>query len=642
MDITSVSYDAYATSAGPSATGFSIGANYYAETNVPSSSLIAGGSAVSETGLTGTVTVCIQGWDNASRTTSGGGDFRLDNVSVAGTISCDPCGIASFGPGMVSCSAYTAGADAVTVSVPYTGSEDDATVSIMLNGTTPATNTGDDPATVSSGTITFTAAEGDSYTVDIMDVDMECSLTTLMGTISATECPEILPATITVSTDPAAAGGDAAAQDAAAMALDDAMQGTMDDLCVSQGGDYVPAYGSITWDEVTHVGTITGLIMPNGDPYPGTVTFTLRNNIDLTVPGNVGDQVTSGCTGGSVTLNSANGMQGNAPLPATETFPGGTATVNNFSENCLDNNQTYVTDVSGFLFEFSVPVSNFGFYIGDVETRTDGVDGAPATVSTIEGGIYATPPMDIEPGTVDQTLCDGDGTTGYDGCGNDQTIHVQVEGGASTILVTVGEAFGLSGDNNVSFGGVSFGGTCTVLLPVEMTSFTARKQGTDVALAWTTASEENSDFFAVEWSKNGSDFREIGIVKAAGNSIETLSYDFLHENPVQGANYYRLRQVDLNGTMYYSDIKTVDFQGKGKFSVRPTITSGNIEIVFSDVLDSSASLEVYNINGIQVAAFEAEQGTSNVSFDASTLAKGHYFVRSVVAGESFVERFIVK
>ncbi|MEK6476284.1 right-handed parallel beta-helix repeat-containing protein [Catalinimonas sp. 4WD22] len=97
-------------------------------------------------------------------------------------------------------------------------------------------------------------------------------------------------------------------------------------------------------------------------------------------------------------------------------------------------------------------------------------------------------------------------------------------------------------------------------LPVELTSFSASLLEPHVELNWETASEINSDFFAVERSENGKDFKEVGRLKAAGNSNVPLEYRYIDEqvaNRLSGSVFYRLRTVDFDGSFEYSDITTV-------------------------------------------------------------------------------------
>ncbi|MBD2769944.1 FG-GAP repeat protein, partial [Hymenobacter sp. BT664] len=97
-------------------------------------------------------------------------------------------------------------------------------------------------------------------------------------------------------------------------------------------------------------------------------------------------------------------------------------------------------------------------------------------------------------------------------------------------------------------------------LPVTLTAFTAERRGRGVRLRWTTASEQNSDFFAVERSPDGRTFASIGRVAAQGHSPQAVTYEFTDSDlPAAPARvlYYRLRQIDLDGTATYSPVRAV-------------------------------------------------------------------------------------
>jgi hypothetical protein len=98
-------------------------------------------------------------------------------------------------------------------------------------------------------------------------------------------------------------------------------------------------------------------------------------------------------------------------------------------------------------------------------------------------------------------------------------------------------------------------------LPVELTQFTAQAQGPAALLRWRTASEKNSQAFEVERSLNGKTFERIGTVAAAGSSNAPRSYELLDAHlPADAAVlYYRLKQLDADGTFSYSPVRTVAF-----------------------------------------------------------------------------------
>jgi hypothetical protein len=95
-------------------------------------------------------------------------------------------------------------------------------------------------------------------------------------------------------------------------------------------------------------------------------------------------------------------------------------------------------------------------------------------------------------------------------------------------------------------------------LPVELTSFTGSVDEHNLAtLRWATASERNTAYFALERSADGNTFAEADRVATSGNSSKALAYQWTDPQPLARATYYRLRQVDLDGTAYYSSVITL-------------------------------------------------------------------------------------
>ncbi|WP_205704254.1 discoidin domain-containing protein [Hymenobacter sp. UV11] len=94
-------------------------------------------------------------------------------------------------------------------------------------------------------------------------------------------------------------------------------------------------------------------------------------------------------------------------------------------------------------------------------------------------------------------------------------------------------------------------------LPVTLTSFSATRQGAAVAVRWATATEHNSAGFDVQRSANGISFETLVTVAAAGNSQVTKAYAYSDATPLATGSYYRLRQVDLDGTVTYGPVAAV-------------------------------------------------------------------------------------
>lgn len=94
----------------------------------------------------------------------------------------------------------------------------------------------------------------------------------------------------------------------------------------------------------------------------------------------------------------------------------------------------------------------------------------------------------------------------------------------------------------------------TIILPIELSKFEAKCHNDQVYIIWTTSSEKDNEAFIIERSSNAVDFIEIARIGGYGNSIETINYQYTDENPNTGDNYYRLVQIDTDGTRTQSEI----------------------------------------------------------------------------------------
>jgi hypothetical protein len=115
-------------------------------------------------------------------------------------------------------------------------------------------------------------------------------------------------------------------------------------------------------------------------------------------------------------------------------------------------------------------------------------------------------------------------------------------------------------------------------LPVRWLSFTAKEEGGQVNLFWQTANETNNTVFEIERSTDSKSFVKIGQVNAAGNSTSKQEYRFSDNAPSVGANYYRLKQVDVDGHYEYSKLVLVNHAQEATFSFYPNPVSGSLHL----------------------------------------------------------------
>jgi hypothetical protein len=168
-------------------------------------------------------------------------------------------------------------------------------------------------------------------------------------------------------------------------------------------------------------------------------------------------------------------------------------------------------------------------------------------------------------------------------------------------------------------------------LPVELTAFTGHRKDDVVALRWTTATELNNYGFDIERaaSKDGA-YEVLGFVDGFGTSNTEHEYVFEDTKPAAGTSYYRLRQIDRDGSYTYSPIVEVAAaSGKQMLANYPNPFNPSTTITFTAAAEGLARLQVYNALGERVAdLYEAQvrQGESvAIPFDASDLPGGAYF-----------------
>ena len=89
-------------------------------------------------------------------------------------------------------------------------------------------------------------------------------------------------------------------------------------------------------------------------------------------------------------------------------------------------------------------------------------------------------------------------------------------------------------------------------LPVNWLWFTAQRKEGNVALQWRTANEQHNQHFILERSKDGQSFTAFQTVKAAGNGITSYTYTAIDQQPYAGTSFYRIQQVDKDGSIHYS------------------------------------------------------------------------------------------
>jgi hypothetical protein len=239
------------------------------------------------------------------------------------------------------------------------------------------------------------------------------------------------------------------------------------------------------------------------------------------------------------------------------------------------------------------------------------------TVSvTYDGGTTSNPLYSQVDATenIGPTLISGTFTTPATGAQNTQ-IEIKF----------IGNSFN---NDNIYWDNLTLG----YIVPVELSSFSAIAENDEINLKWTTATETNNQGFeilrSIQNDKQG--WQNVGYVAGFGTTAEPKSYSFV-DSKVDAGNYsYRLKQIDFDGTVTYSEEINVVVEIPLVYSLEqnyPNPFNPSTTIKYSLSEDGFVKLAVYNLLGEEVTVLvnkEQKAGRYEVNFDASRLASGVY------------------
>ncbi|WP_167856233.1 T9SS type A sorting domain-containing protein [Hymenobacter metallicola] len=176
-------------------------------------------------------------------------------------------------------------------------------------------------------------------------------------------------------------------------------------------------------------------------------------------------------------------------------------------------------------------------------------------------------------------------------------------------------------------------------LPVELVSFTAKMRDNSVVLNWATASENNNRGFEVQRSADAKNFTTVLYKEGAGNATTRTSYEAVDTKPLAGVSYYRLKQIDNDGTVSYS--KAVVVKAKlTDVSVYPNPTKGSdvVTIALPSGSTEGMAVRITDLTGRLIR--EARLGSQG-ELNVRDLEAGTYIV-VVGEGEAKVSRKLIK
>ncbi|WP_081909524.1 T9SS type A sorting domain-containing protein [Aureispira sp. CCB-QB1] len=183
-----------------------------------------------------------------------------------------------------------------------------------------------------------------------------------------------------------------------------------------------------------------------------------------------------------------------------------------------------------------------------------------------------------------------------------------------------------------------------ITFPIELSSFTAFSDCEQTQLSWSTAMELNNNYFQIEHSVDGINWTKIGQVPSRGNSTETQHYDFLFKE-IFVQNYFRLRQVDFDGSFSYSPIvttKLTDCNLDANILVYPNPVhhSNTVSVKVNTLIKEPLQLRIIDMCGRLLMEEQVHQNRHDLNIEH--LSPGVYQVLVETANTHFVRRLIIQ
>lgn len=234
----------------------------------------------------------------------------------------------------------------------------------------------------------------------------------------------------------------------------------------------------------------------------------------------------------------------------------------------------------------------------------------------------------------DWTINSGQGT-------NSISVTVGFEPGDVTVTATAGKCTA----SDVQPVAVDEECGLTNPLPVELISFEGAATAQGIALNWATAAEKNNDRFEVQRSQDGRNFENVGSVKGNGSTAARHTYNFVDKTAKNGLNYYRLRQVDFDGTSEFSKVISIDAKGKvtNEVTLYPNpANDANFNIRMTPSKEAT-SIQIMDVSGKTLMS-KTVTNTSEMNINGRALGMkaGIYLIRVQNGASITVEKLIVR
>jgi len=334
-------------------------------------------------------------------------------------------------------------------------------------------------------------------------------------------------------------------------------------------------------------------------PGAGTVELTATNTLPTTIFTSFNNLTISG---GTTTLNTDIALTGDWTYTSTSNSIGGTGNVS-LAGNFTNTNA-------------SLDVTTTGFTFNGTSDQTISSASNPADTFSTFGSL-----------TID----------------NPGTVTLLTNVGAETSFTPTQGTLDLNG-NNFYVNGELYTGP----LPVELVSFGARINDTNIILVWLTATEVNNYGFQIQRSVQTDKWEVLGFVEGHGNSNSPKEYSFLDSEVNSAGIYsYRLKQIDNDGSYEFSKTIEVNFGSPMNYELSqnyPNPFNPSTTIRFSVLESSFINLSIFNPLGEKIEELVneiKEPGIHTIEFNAENISSGTYFYRIKTANFTNIKKMVL-
>jgi hypothetical protein len=180
--------------------------------------------------------------------------------------------------------------------------------------------------------------------------------------------------------------------------------------------------------------------------------------------------------------------------------------------------------------------------------------------------------------------------------------------------------------------------SCSSPLPVELLYFRGRRVEGTAVLTWATSSETDNDYFEVERSSDGVHFERAGYVLGKGNSSDVSSYRWIDEQIPATRLYYRLVQVDKDGSRHYSNIVVIDFSREESVLLYPNPFTGAVTVKVVSATSDKVQLKISTGKGQEI--YNGEHAVNEEVRLGQEYAEGIYYLKVITGDEVYIYKIV--